>query len=191
MEGGHWSLNARQITRSWLKEGLRARCISRDLKWGTPVPLAGYEEKVFYVWFDAPIGYLSITACYTDEWRRWWQSDEDDDVELFNFMAKDNVPFHSVIFPSSLLATGQRWTLLRHLCASEYLKYEDGKFSKSRGVGVFGNDAKETSIPSDIWRFYLLYIRPETTDSTFSWEDFAAKVNNELLNNLGNFINRF
>ncbi|XP_010132688.1 PREDICTED: methionine--tRNA ligase, cytoplasmic, partial [Buceros rhinoceros silvestris] len=111
-------------------------------------------------------------------------------VELYNFMAKDNVPFHSVIFPCSLLGADDNYTLVNHLIATEYLNYEDGKFSKSRGVGVFGDMAKDTGIPADIWRFYLLYLRPEGQDSAFSWSDLMLKNNSELLNNLGNFINR-
>ncbi|OPJ90010.1 methionine--tRNA ligase, cytoplasmic isoform X2 [Patagioenas fasciata] len=185
---GDWTANARYITRSWIRDGLKPRCITRDLKWGTPVPLDGFQDKVFYVWFDAPIGYLSITANYTDQWERWWKNPQQ--VELYNFMAKDNVPFHSVIFPCSLLGADDNYTLVNHLIATEYLNYEDGKFSKSRGVGVFGDMAKDTGIPADIWRFYLLYLRPEGQDSAFSWSDLMLKNNSELLNNLGNFINR-
>ncbi|XP_066291489.1 methionine--tRNA ligase, cytoplasmic-like [Branchiostoma lanceolatum] len=183
-----WSSNARVITRTWIRDGLKPRCITRDLKWGTPVPLEGFTEKVFYVWFDAPIGYLSITANYTDQWEKWWKNP--DEVTLYNFMAKDNVPFHSVVFPCSLLGAEDNYTLVNHLQATEFLNYEDGKFSKSRGIGVFGDDAKDTAIPADIWRFYLLYVRPETQDTTFSWEDLMVKHNSELLNNLGNFIYR-
>ncbi|XP_010010076.1 PREDICTED: methionine--tRNA ligase, cytoplasmic, partial [Nestor notabilis] len=185
---GDWTANARYITRSWIRDGLKPRCITRDLKWGTPVPLDGFRDKVFYVWFDAPIGYLSITANYTDQWERWWKNPQQ--VELYNFMAKDNVPFHSVIFPCSLLGADDNYTLVNHLIATEYLNYEDGKFSKSRGVGVFGDMAKDTGIPADVWRFYLLYLRPEGQDSAFSWSDLMLKNNSELLNNLGNFINR-
>uniref|UniRef100_A0A8C5APP0 Methionine--tRNA ligase, cytoplasmic n=1 Tax=Gadus morhua TaxID=8049 RepID=A0A8C5APP0_GADMO len=185
---GDWTPNAKQITRSWLRDGLKPRCITRDLKWGTPVPHPDFKDKVFYVWFDAPIGYLSITANYTDQWEKWWKNPEQ--VELYNFMAKDNVPFHSVVFPSSLLGAQDNYTLVNHLVATEYLNYEDTKFSKSRGVGVFGDMAKDTGVPSDVWRFYLLYVRPEGQDSAFSWADMALKNNSELLNNLGNFINR-
>ncbi|XP_064397702.1 methionine--tRNA ligase, cytoplasmic-like isoform X2 [Halichondria panicea] len=185
---GLWSVNAEQITRSWLRDGLKPRCITRDLKWGTPVPLQRYTDKVFYVWFDAPIGYLSITACYTDRWEEWWKSPEN--VQCYQFMAKDNVPFHTVVFPASLLGADDHFTLLNHISATEYLNYEDGKFSKSRGVGVFGTNAKDTGIPADIYRFYLLYVRPESQDSSFSWDDFVTKNNSELLNNLGNFVNR-
>lgn len=183
-----WTNNARVIGKSWLKGGLQSRCITRDLKWGTPVPLQGYESKVFYVWFDAPIGYISITAEYTDEWERWWKNPEE--VEYWQFMAKDNVPFHSVVFPSTLLGTGESWTLVNRLMSVEYLNYEDAKFSKSRGVGVFGNDAQNTGIPADVWRFYLMYTRPENQDSCFKWEDLMLKNNSELLANLGNFVNR-
>ncbi|CAB4001240.1 methionine--tRNA ligase, cytoplasmic-like, partial [Paramuricea clavata] len=139
---------------------LKPRCITRDLTWGTPVPLEGFTNKVFYVWFDAPIGYISITANYTDQWEKWWKNPEH--VSLYQFMAKDNVPFHTVVFPATLLGTKEPYTLLNSINATEYLNYEDGKFSKSRGVGVFGNDAKDTGIPSDVWRFYLLQTRPES-----------------------------
>ncbi|MEQ2224126.1 Methionine--tRNA ligase, cytoplasmic [Ilyodon furcidens] len=185
---GDWTANAKQITRSWIRDGLKPRCITRDLQWGTPVPHPDFKDKVFYVWFDAPIGYLSITANYTNEWDKWWKNPHQ--VELYNFMAKDNVPFHSVVFPCSLLGAQDNYTLVNHLVATEYLNYEDTKFSKSRGVGVFGDMAMDTGIPSDVWRFYLLYVRPEGQDSAFSWADMALKNNSELLNNLGNFINR-
>ncbi|CAH1408079.1 unnamed protein product [Nezara viridula] len=185
-----WSNNAKVITKSWLNKGLKPRCITRDLKWGVPVPLKNFEQKVFYVWFDAPIGYMSMTKVYTKDWLKWWKVDPQCDVKLYQFMAKDNVPFHGIMFPATLYASKGNYVMLSHLMATEYLNYEDGKFSKSRGIGVFGNDAKETGIPSDIFRFYLLYIRPESQDSNFSWADFAIKVNTELLNNVGNFINR-
>lgn len=185
---GKWSPNGYTITQNWLKEGLKPRCITRDLKWGTPVPLEEMKEKVFYVWFDAPIGYLSITATYTKQWEKWWKNPEQ--VQLYQFMGKDNVPFHTVIFPSSLIGTRDPYTLLHHVSTTEYLNYESGKFSKSRGVGVFGNNVVETGVPASVWRFYLLAIRPETNDSMFSWSDFALKVNTDLLANLGNFVNR-
>eukprot|EP00092_Neocalanus_flemingeri_P103112 GFUD01131912.1.p1 GENE.GFUD01131912.1~~GFUD01131912.1.p1 ORF type:complete len:917 (+),score=367.75 GFUD01131912.1:349-2751(+) len=183
-----WTSNARIIAKSWVKGGLLPRCITRDLKWGTPVPLEGFKDKVFYVWFDAPIGYISITAQYTEHWEKWWK--DPDNVEYWQFMAKDNVPFHSVVFPCTLMGTNQNWTMVNRLMSTEYLNYEDAKFSKSRGVGVFGNDAQETGIPADVWRFYLMYSRPENQDSAFKWEDLMTKNNSELLANLGNFINR-
>jgi len=147
-----------------------------------------YKDKVFYVWFDAPIGYVSITASYTPEWEKWWKNP--DNVELFQFMGKDNVPFHTIMFPSTLLGTGENWTMMKTISVTEYLNYESGKFSKSKGIGVFGNDAKDTNIPPEVWRYYLLTSRPEASDTLFTWTDLQAKLNSELLNNLGNFINR-
>ncbi|KAF3929877.1 hypothetical protein ABW19_dt0210074 [Dactylella cylindrospora] len=188
MSEGAWSRNGRIITESWLKEGLQKRAITRDLFWGTPVPLPGYEKKVLYVWFDACIGYVSITATYTKEWEKWWKQPEQ--VKLYQFMGKDNVPFHSVVFPSSQLGTNDKWTMVHHISTTEYLQYEGGKFSKSRNVGVFGNNAQDTGIPPDVWRFYLLASRPETSDSQFIWRDFILKNNSELLARLGNFVNR-
>jgi len=120
-----------------------------------------FKDKVFYVWFDAPIGYVSMTSCYlqdrglpADEWKKWWQNP--DKVRLVQFMGKDNVPFHTVVFPGSLLATEKKWTLVGDLSVTEYLQYESGRFSKTKGVGVFGDTAKDTGIPSEVWRFYLL-----------------------------------
>lgn len=196
-ETGAWSSNGKVITESWLKQGLRDRGITRDLKWGTPIPLdvftdekdkEVYRDKVFYVWFDACIGYVSITANYTKDWDKWWRDPKN--VKLYQFMGKDNVPFHSVIFPGSQIGTGEPWTMLHHLSTTEYLNYENGKFSKSRGVGVFGTNAKDTGVPPDVWRYYLLKHRPETADSQFEWRDFIAQNNNELLAKLGNFVNR-
>ena len=185
---GFWANNAIQITNSWIRDGLQERCITRDLKWGIPVPKPGYEDKVFYVWFDAPIGYISITANAVKDWQYWWRDPEN--TELFQFIGKDNIPFHTVIFPSSLLATGEKWTMLHHMSSTEYLNYEGGKFSKSRGIGVFGNDVEDTGIPADCWRFYMFYNRPEKSDFTFTWKDFQDKVNKELIGNLSNLVNR-
>lgn len=191
---GIWTPNAIAITKAWLQNGLKPRCITRDLFWGVPVPLEGYTDKVFYVWFDAPIGYISITANYTEDWKLWWKNPSQ--VKLVNFMAKDNVVFHSVMFPCYLLGApdasdglrNKPWTIVNHLSSTEYLNYEGKKFSKSNSVGVF--DAEKSGISADIYRFYLLFIRPETQDSAFSWEDLMLKNNSELVNNLGNFINR-
>jgi methionyl-tRNA synthetase len=136
--------------------GLQPRSITRDMKWGTAVPLPGYEEKVIY------------------SWERWWRSP--DDVQLYQFLGKDNVVYHSVIFPGTQIGTGDT--------------YEGGKFSKSRGVGVFGDSARKTGVPSDVWRFYLLSHRLEAGDSEFNWDAFISANNNLLLKNLGNFVNR-
>jgi methionyl-tRNA synthetase len=189
---GFWANNAIQMTQAWLRDGLKERAITRDLKWGIPVPKPGYEDKVFYVWFDAPIGYISTTAVAGDEqgfdWKSWWMNPEE--VELFQFIGKDNIPFHTVIFPSTQLGTGRTWTMLHHMSSTEYLTYEGGKFSKSKGIGVFGTDVVETGIPADVWRFYIFYNRPEKSDYSFTWLDFQEKVNGELIGNLGNLVNR-
>ena len=189
---GFWANNAIQMTQAWIRDGLKERAITRDLKWGIPVPKPGFEDKVFYVWFDAPIGYISITATAGDEkgfdWKDWWM--KPGDVELFQFIGKDNIPFHTVIFPSTLLGSGRDWTMLHHMSSTEYLNYESGKFSKSQGVGVFGNDAMESGIAADVWRFYIFWNRPEKSDYTFTWSEFQDKVNGELIGNLGNLVNR-
>ncbi|KAG4291473.1 methionyl-tRNA synthetase [Fusarium proliferatum] len=188
VKAGGWSKNGSRITETLLKEGLIPRPITRDLKWGTPVPLPGYESKVLYVWFDACIGYISITASHTPDWELWWRSP--DEVKLYQFMGKDNVPFHSIVFPSTLIGTGETWTKCHYLDATDYLNYEDGKFSKSRGIGVFGNDAAATGLSASVWRYYLLSTRPETGDTRFDWTSFMFKNNSELLSNLGNLANR-
>ncbi|KAK3694246.1 methionyl-tRNA synthetase-like protein [Podospora appendiculata] len=199
---GHWSTNSVGITQSWIDKGLKPRGITRDLKWGVPIPkgLEGlsdeaYASKVFYVWFDACIGYPSITKTYTDKgnasgknWEKWWKNP--DEVSLYQFMGKDNVPFHTIIFPASQIGTKEPWTQLNYLSTTEYLNYEGGKFSKSKGVGVFGNTARETGIDPDVWRYYLLSRRPETSDSEFKWEEFVDSNNNDLLKNLGNLCQR-
>ncbi|RFN46927.1 methionyl-trna synthetase [Fusarium flagelliforme] len=182
-----WSKNGASITEALLKEGLLPRPITRDLQWGTPVPLPGYENKVLYVWFDACIGYISITANNTPDWEKWWKNP--DEVQLYQFMGKDNVPFHSIVFPSTLLGTGEKWTMCHHLDATDYLNYEAGKFSKSRRIGVFGNDAASTGVSASVWRYYLLSSRPESGDTRFNWTSFMYMNNSELAN-LGNFVNR-
>ncbi|KAF7315234.1 WHEP-TRS domain-containing protein [Mycena indigotica] len=196
-KSGKWSNSVinedGKIVDARLVTGLIPTPLTRDLKWGIPVPIEGNDElgmsgKVLYVWFDAPIGYPSITANYTPEWKQWWFNPEQ--VKLYQFMGKDNVYFHSVLWPSVQIGDGRNWTMLHHLSSTEYLNYEGGKFSKSRGRGVFGPAAKETGIPSSVWRYYLLASRPESADSTFSWAECIAANNNVLLNNFGNFVNR-
>ena len=253
--GGGWTSNCAMTTAAWMRDGLKPRCISRDLRWGTRVPREGeLGEKVLYVWFDAPVGYVSITANLTRGWESWWRPREGTDVELVQFMGKDNVPFHTVIFPATLLgasravastsvshcapaaapaassfsattatspagngasddpsAPSRPWALARAISVTEYLNYEGGtspfcslvfsslsrpffpvapfeeetddltrgvhlpfrkpqkpktgKFSKSRGLGVFGDDAARAGLAPDSWRFYLLSSRPETADT--------------------------
>ncbi|KAJ6531861.1 tRNA synthetases class I (M)-domain-containing protein [Mycena capillaripes] len=197
-KAGKWSSNSvingdGEIIDARLISGLYPTPLTRDLKWGVPVPIEGDDEfgmqgKVLYVWFDAPIGYPSITANYTPEWKKWWFNPQD--VKLYQFMGKDNVYFHTVYWPSVQLGDGRDWTMLHHVNSTEYLNYEGGKFSKSRGRGVFGPAAKETGIPASVWRYYLLSARPENADSTFSWAECIAANNNILLNNFGNFVNR-
>jgi methionyl-tRNA synthetase len=185
---GGWAANGTAITKAWLTQGLEGRSITRDLKWGVQVPLPGFEKKVIYVWFDACIGYPSITANYTDEWEKWWKNP--DDVTLYQFMGKDNTPFHTVIFPGSQIGTGEKWTMVNHISTTEYLNYENGKFSKSRGIGVFGTQAKDVGLSPSVWRYYLLAHRPETGDTQFEWKEFALANNSVLLANFGNFVNR-
>ncbi|KAJ9111226.1 hypothetical protein QFC22_006601 [Naganishia vaughanmartiniae] len=199
-EKGKWPSNAviladGTIIEPRMRGGLRPTAVTRDLSWGVPVPSVGDAQedeamkgKVMYVWLDAPIGYPSITANYTDEWEKWWRNP--DDVQLYQFMGKDNVYFHTVLFPAVQMADGEKWTMLHNLSSTQYLNYENGKFSKSRNVGVFGTSAKETNQSPSVWRYYLLMNRPETSDSVFTWKEFVARNNGELLNNLGNFVNR-
>lgn len=196
---GKWSPNATinadgEIVDARMKGGLKPTPVTRDLAWGVPIPPLGREDdklmsgKVLYVWFDAVIGYVSITGEYTPEWKQWWFNP--DNVRLYQFMGKDNVYFHTIYFPAMLLADGRDWTTLHHLSTTEYLNYEGGKFSKSKNRGVFGPAAKETGIPASVWRYYLLSTRPETADAMFSWADCIAANNNVLLKNFGNFVNR-
>lgn len=195
---GKWSANAvinaeGVIIDSRLRAGLVPTPLTRDLTWGVPVPVDREDRynmrgKVLYVWFDAPIGYPSITANYTPEWKRWWFNPQN--VKLYQFMGKDNVYFHTIYWPSVQIGDGRDWTKLHHLSTTEYLNYEGGKFSKSKNRGVFGPSAKETGIPSSVWRYYLLSTRPETADAMFSWSDCITANNNVLLNNFGNFVNR-
>jgi len=188
IDAGQWSRSSEDINLACLKEGLKAMNITRDLQWGTPVPLPNYESKILYPWFDACIGYVSITADYTDQWEKWWRNPEH--VQLYQFLGKDNVVFHSIIFPATQIGTGEIWTKVHHLSATDYLTYEGEKFSKSRGVGVFGDSAQATGIESDVWRFFLLRRRPENGDTEFNWESFIDDNNNELVDNVGNFVHR-
>ena len=188
-----WPDVAYSIAQKWLKEGLRPRCITRDLKWGFPVPKKGFEDKVFYVWFDAPIGYLGITKQWADEkpgernWKDWWLDAKD--VYYVQFMGKDNVPFHSISFPATLLGTGENWTKVDYLKGMSYLTFEGGKFSKSEQRGVFAEDAVK-EFPADYWRYWLISNAPEASDSSFTFDLFAGAVNKDLNGVLGNFVSR-
>lgn len=188
-----WPDVAYSIAQKWLKEGLRPRCITRDLKWGFPVPKKGFEDKVFYVWFDAPIGYLGITKQWADEkpgernWKDWWLDAKD--VYYVQFMGKDNVPFHSISFPATLLGTSENWTKVDYLKGMSYLTFEGGKFSKSEQRGVFAEDAVK-EFPADYWRYWLISNAPEASDSSFTFDLFAGVVNKDLNGVLGNFVSR-
>ena len=188
-----WPDVAYSIALKWLKEGLEPRCITRDLKWGFPVPKKGYEDKVFYVWFDAPIGYIGITKQWSDEkpserdWKDWWF--EDKDVYYVEFMGKDNVPYHSITFPATLLGTGMNFKKVDYLKGFSYLTYEGGKFSKSENRGVFAGDAV-SELPADYWRYFLMSNVPESSDSSFTFDLFAGVVNKDLNGVLGNFVSR-
>ena len=192
-EHDDWPPLVKSIAYKWLDEGLRDRCITRDLEWGVPVHRDGFEGKVFYVWFDAPIEYLGATKEWADldpgnrDWRSWWW--EADDVVYSQFMGKDNVPFHTVSFPATIIGAREPWKLVSYVKAFNWLTYYGGKFSTSRGLGVFTDDAIDL-LPADYWRFFLMANAPETSDSSFTWEGFAATVNKDLADTLGNFVNR-
>ena len=187
----YWPDIAYSIAQKWLKEGLQERCITRDLKWGFPVNKPGYEDKVFYVWFDAPIGYIGITKQWADangkDWKEWWYDAKD--VDYVEFMGKDNVPYHAISFPATLLGTGEPWTFVKTLKGFSYLTYEGGKFSKSEKRGIFAEDAVK-EYPADYWRYWLMANAPESSDSSFSFDLFAGIVNKDLNGVLGNFVSR-
>ncbi len=188
-----WPEVAYSIALKWLKEGLQPRCITRDLKWGFPVNKPGYEDKVFYVWFDAPIGYIGITKQWADEkpgerdWKDWWLNAQD--VRHVEFMGKDNVPYHSITFPATLLGTGEPWTQVDYLKGCSYLTYEGGKFSKSENRGIFAEDAIK-EFPADYWRYWLMSNIPEASDACFTFDSFAGVINKDLNGVLGNFVSR-
>jgi methionyl-tRNA synthetase len=189
----HWPSLTLSIARKWLDEGLKDRCITRDLKWGVPVDKPGFEDKVFYVWFDAPMEYIGSTWEWADlkpgerDWRSWWFNAEN--TEYIQFMAKDNVPFHTIIWPSSLIGSGEPVTLPTYIKGFNWLTYYGGKFSTSQHRGIFMSDAIEL-LPADYWRYYLLSNAPESSDADFTWENFGATVNKDLADVLGNFVNR-
>ncbi|HET9729607.1 MAG TPA: methionine--tRNA ligase [Acidimicrobiia bacterium] len=188
-----WPTLTRSIAYKWLDEGLEDRSITRDLSWGVPVDRPGFEHKVFYVWFDAPIEYLGATNEWADaapgrDWRSWWY-DTGDNVVYTQFMAKDNVPFHTVFFPCTLIGSGEPWKLPDFIKAFNWLTYYGGKFSTSDQRGVFMDAALEI-LPADYWRYHLMSNAPESDDSSFTWESLAVSVNNELANSYGNFVNR-
>jgi len=191
-----WPLIVTSIARKWLDEGLEDRSITRDLTWGIPVNRPGFEGKVFYVWFDAPIGYISSTKEWADlapesrDWESWWRNDKGaDDVRYVEFMAKDNVPFHTLSFPATIIGSGEPWKLVDYIKGFNWLTYYGGKFSTSDNRGVFMDSALDL-LPADYWRWYLIANAPESDDTAFTWELFGDSVNKELVGTFGNFLNR-
>ncbi|MFH1751126.1 MAG: methionine--tRNA ligase [Candidatus Micrarchaeota archaeon] len=196
---GNWKPQVRNLALAWLKEGLRKRAITRDLKWGVKVPVEGYGGKVLYVWFDAPIGYISSTKEWIEgnshlekkdyELKKWWV---DRNTKLFHFIGKDNIPFHTIFFPAMLIGEG-RYNLPHQVAGYQYLNYEGGKISKSKGHGIFCEtfiEEARDALPADVWRFYLALKLPEIRDTEFTWSEFESRVNTELMGNLSNFVNR-
>ncbi|MGW0420259.1 methionine--tRNA ligase [Streptomyces sp. NPDC003015] len=194
-----WPQLAASIARKWLTEGLHDRAITRDLDWGVPVPSDTWPElaaegKVFYVWFDAPIEYIGATKEWADldpanrDWKSWWY-DVDTEVRYTEFMAKDNVPFHTVMFPATELGVREPWKKVDYVKAFNWLTYYGGKFSTSQKRGVFTDQALDI-LPADYWRYFLIANAPESDDSSFTWEHFTATVNKDLADTLGNFVNR-
>lgn len=203
-EKNDWPILTTSIARKWLNdgEGLRDRGITRDLEWGVPVkrgdaPWPGMEGKVFYVWFDAPIEYIAAGAEWAEEnglgaadWERWWRTDKGaEDVRYVQFMGKDNVPFHTLSFPVTILGSNEPWKMVDYIKSFNYLNYDGGQFSTSLGRGVFMDQALSI-LPSDYWRWWLLSHAPESSDSEFTWENFQTSVNKDLADVLGNFVSR-
>lgn len=178
--------------KSWLNADLRDRCVTRDLAWGIAVPREGFDGKVFYVWFDAPIGYIAATQEWADaapgrDWRQWWW--QADDVSYVQFLGKDNIPFHTVSFPATLLGSGEPWKTADVIKGFHWLNYEGGKFSTSRKRGIF-TDAALEELPADLWRWWLIANAPESADTDFSVARFVADVNKDLADIFGNLANR-
>ena len=188
-----WPVLVTSIANNWLAAGLEDRSITRDLKWGVPVGWPGWEDKVFYVWFDAPIEYIGATKEWADlrpverDWRGWWY--EADDVRYLEFMGKDNIPFHTINFPVTIMGSGEPWKLVDYVKGFNYLTYYGGKFSTSQRRGIF-MDAALDLLPADYWRYYLLANAPESDDTEFTWESFALNVNKDLAGVFGNFVTR-
>ncbi len=188
-----WPKLTSSIAGKWLNEGLQPRCVTRDLTWGVGVPRQGFEDKVFYVWFDAPIEYVGATKEWSDldpshrDWKSWWF--DAGDVYYTQFIAKDNLPFHTIVWPATVLGTREPWTMASYIKGFNWLTYCGGKFSTSQRRGVFMDDALDI-LPPDYWRYFLMSVAPESDDSDFTWDLFASVVNKDLAGTLGNFVNR-
>ncbi len=182
-----WKTNVLGQVKSWLNDGLRPRAMTRDLDWGVKVPLPDTDGKVLYVWFDAPIGYISMTKELTDEWQKYWQ---DPETRLVNFIGKDNIVFHCLIFPAMCMADG-RFILADNVPANEFMNLEGDKISTSRNWAVWLHEyLREFEGKQDVLRYALAASAPETKDSDFTWGDFQTRNNSELVGILGNFVNR-
>ncbi len=182
-----WRTHVYGEAKKWINEGLKSRSITRDMDWGVRIPLKGFENKVFYVWFDAPIGYMSFTKeLGEDVFDKYWRNPES---KIFHFLGKDNIPFHTIFWPAMLLAHGSL-NLPFNVVGYNYLNFEGQKFSKSKGVGVFCYNLLNSDINIDILRSYLTTIIPETNDSNFNWDGFKTITNSELIGKFGNFFNR-
>ena len=197
-----WPILTTSIAKKWLNDGdgLQDRGITRDLVWGVPVKRGlddwpGMEGKVFYVWFDAPIEYIACAQEWVDagkgvNWERWWRTDKGAaDVRYTQFMGKDNVPFHTLSFPVTIMGSGEPWKLVDYIKSFNYLNYDGGQFSTSQGRGIFMDQALSI-LPPDYWRWWLLSHAPESADAEFSWENFQSSVNKDLADVLGNFVSR-
>jgi methionyl-tRNA synthetase len=183
----HWKPNVYGQCKSWIDQGLQPRAVSRDLNWGVPVPVKGAEGKVLYVWFDAPIGYISATKEIRPDWELYWKNE---DTRLLHFIGKDNIVFHCIVFPSMLKAHGD-YILPENVPANEFLNLEGDKISTSRNWAVWLHEyLVDFKDQQDVLRYCLTANAPETKDNDFSWKDFQARNNNELLAIYGNFINR-
>jgi len=177
----------KKLAKGWLNLGINARCITRNLKWGVPVPIKGYKDKVFYVWFDNVIGYISATVNLLGKGgKKLWMNP---DTKTYYFLGKDNIPFHTIFWPGQIIAD-ERFVLPHNVIGFQYLNFEGKKFSKSKQIGIFGDQVMRCNIPVDYWRFYLTRIIPEKKDTEFTIAGFQEKINTELNDNIGNFINR-
>ncbi|MGD0688227.1 MAG: methionine--tRNA ligase [Candidatus Bathyarchaeia archaeon] len=184
--------NARNFSLKWLEEGLKPRALTRDNKWGIPAPFPGAEGKTIYVWLEAVLGYVSASIEWAeksgkpDAWKEFWFDKQTKNV---HFIGKDNIPFHVIIFPSLLLATHEDYVLPWQVSSTEFILFEGQKFSKSKKVGVWIDEALKVA-PAEYWRYILIAIRPEARDANFTWRDFEAHINSELNDVLGNFVHR-
>lgn len=175
------------LAKGWIKGGLKPRCITRDLELGVKVPVKGFEDKVFYVWFDAPIGYISATKeARPDSWQDFWKNP---DAQIHHFLGKDNIPFHTIFWPGMLLANGQ-YNLPTNVVGLQYLNFEGGKFSKSQKRGIFCDKLLTSDLDPDVLRAYSVSVIPETADSEFKWVDLQARTNDDLIGVYANFFNR-